>query len=174
MVDQDRLKQLYSYDNELGVLRWKNPTNRSVLRGSVVGSLHSSGYMFTTIARKMFSIHRLIFILHHGYNPENDIDHINGIKNDNRIENLREVSVICNLRNSKLSKLNRSGVKGVYWKPSSKRWVAEICDNYKSHFLGYYKDLVEASYARLAAEQCLGWNSCDSTKREIEGVLYGS
>lgn len=52
--------------------------------------------------------------------------------------------------------------------------VAEICDNYKSHFLGYYKDLVEASYARLAAEQCLGWNSCDSTKREIEGVLYGS
>ena len=127
----------------------------------VVGSVNGSGYIGTIITtdgkRKSYRLHRLIWLLVYGYFPENVIDHINKDKTDNRIENLREVSQRCNLRNGRLRKNSLSGVKGVRWYKLGEIWGVCISTKY----IGYSKDLDEAVAMRLAAEQCLGWLGCD-------------
>jgi hypothetical protein len=97
----------------------------------------------------------------HGYFPENQIDHINRNPADNWFENLREVSQMCNTRNSRTYYTNTSGVKGVSFKEDSLKWRAEVTVNFKSKHLGFYDDFADAVCARLAAEQCLGWAGCD-------------
>ncbi len=95
-----------------------------------------------------------------GYMPENEIDHTNRNRSDNRIENLREVSRSCNRKNTGNQKNNSSGVKGVH-KSGQSGWSAHIGNGKEQHYLGYTKDFEEAVLLRLAAEQCLGWSGCD-------------
>jgi len=97
---------------------------------------------------------------HNGYFPENDIDHINMIKHDNRIENLREVSRSCNIRNSGNRKCNTSGVKGVHWVNRFKKWQSRIGIDKLRFSLGYYNDFNNAVLARLTAEICLNKQEC--------------
>lgn len=82
--------------------------------GSTVGSLNGSGYWQTTIDGDMFAVHRLIYQMFFGGIPEGlIIDHINGIRSDNRIENLRTVPFSLNARNQKKRKTNTTGHTGV-------------------------------------------------------------
>ena len=107
-------------------------------------------------------MHRIIWLYVYGYLPENDIDHINRIKDDNRLCNLREVSRSCNIRNACLSTNNTSNIKGVCFDTSRNKWISTIYFNNKAHTLGRYNNFHNAVCARLAAEQCLGWPDCDS------------
>ena len=164
MVSYELVRELFDYRSD-GCLIWKVSKARRIAIGDIAGSVNTCGYHQVTIDKKTYKAHRLIWLWHHGYMPEGDLDHINRIKSDDRIENLREASKQCNARNSKNRINNTSGVKGVsphkcrsgMWK-----WKAGITVMYKSWYLGVYSSFDEAVLARLNAEQFLGWESCDS------------
>ena len=143
MVTQEQLKEYFHYSD--GTLIWKKTISKNTERliGKVAGSITDSGYWCVVLERKKYYAHRLIFLYHHGYIPD-CIDHINGNKTDNRIENLRESTQQQNCFNANKKSTNTSGVKGISWHKQSKKWRAECCVNYKNHYLGLYDDMSEA------------------------------
>jgi hypothetical protein len=94
--------------------------------------------------------------------PEHGLDHIDQDRSNNRIENLREVSQACNIRNSK-QRESLSGIKGVTWNSRYNKWRAYIMINGKNIYLGLHSDIIEAACHRLAAEQAENWEGCDKT-----------
>lgn len=160
VLTQERVRELFDYSD--GVLIRKIKV-RKVLPGDIVGKKTSHGYYRVGIDKVLYQVHRVIWLWHYGYFPEHTIDHINRNKIDNRIENLREASKQCNMRNSNVKKCNRSGVTGVSWQTDNKRWDAGIRINKKSIHIGSSKDFLEAVAMRLAAEQCIDWCKCDSS-----------
>jgi len=161
---QQELKSMFDYaegylirkDN--GLLK-NNPKHLHV--GSKAGGKTSAGYTVIKIKGRIYMGHRLIWLYHNGYWPENDIDHIDRDKSNNRIENLREVTEQCNARNSGNPINNTSGVRGVSWHKKHKVWRAKIKVNKIAYILGSSPDFIEAVAYRLAAEQCLKWSACD-------------
>jgi len=79
-------------------------------------------------------------MLHHGYLPP-EVDHINGDRADNRIENLRPATRSENQCNRNALASNTSGYPGVSWHKASKAWLVRVMKNGKSHLIGYFKDL---------------------------------
>jgi hypothetical protein len=181
MLTQERVRELFDYNPETGELIRKVSTNSRARAGDVAGGLNSQGYLMTHVDGGRYYNHRLIFLHAHGYMPENHIDHINRNCSDNRVENLREVSASCNMRNMRQSKANTSGVKGVYWNKAKNKWEAYIRANQKFCHLGRHSDFTEVVAHRLAAEQCLNWNDCDANspayqhlKRKTTGAINGN
>lgn len=85
------------------------------------------------------------------------VDHINHDKLDNRRENLRIVTPLQNSRNLKVSKKNKTGIRGVYWDKQRDKWTAQIKIMYKSTSLGRFNTLEEAIKARKKAEVTYGY-----------------
>lgn len=156
-LTQEYIKSILNYDPETGVLTWKN----RVKVGKEVGGI-SHGYRRLGVDGVRYLAHRIIWLWNYGYLPENEIDHINRIKDDNRLINLREVSRQCNQRNRGPNKNNTSGVKGVYWSKQRNKYIAQIKINNKKYHLGYHRELDTAALHRLAAERFLKWHGCDS------------
>ena len=117
---------------------------------------HHSGYLKGAIGSRTFTAHRVCVALKMGYWPEGEVDHINGVKNDNRWENLRVVNKSENQRNARKRKDNKSGVTGVFQRKSGS-WCAYINNETKKLFLGTFKTYGEAVAARKAAEKTLGY-----------------
>ena len=103
---------------------------------------HHSGYYHGTISGKDEATHRLAWYYVHGKFPNGEIDHINGIKKDNRIVNLRDVPRSVNSKNQKRRKNNKSGYTGVT-KIHDSKWRGKVTDNYKDYIL-YFKTKAEA------------------------------
>lgn len=162
MLTQARVRELFSY-REGGELIWRVATNNRVKVGAVAGRLRRDGYRQISVDGRLYFSHRLVFLYHRGYMPENDTDHIDRNPGNNRIENLREVSRSCNMRNAKVRENNTSGVVGVSWFAMRRTWVAQLTAQDKYIRLGYFHDFTEAVAHRLAAEQCLNWEGCHSS-----------
>ncbi len=161
MITQDRVRELFDYAD--GELIWRVSVNWSIGVGTTAGSLNKcSGYNQVKIDGKSYQVHRIIWLWHYGYFPEHGLDHINRLKADNRVHNLREVSQSCNIRNSR-SRGNNSGVRGVNFHKDKKKYQVYITASRKQIYLGTHFDFTEAVAHRLAAEQCLNWGSCDSS-----------
>jgi hypothetical protein len=160
MITQERVRVLFLYKD--GSLFWR-VRRKGVRFGSMAGRRRSDGYSKIMVDRKDYFAHRLIFLYHHGYTPEHEVDHIDRNRSNNKIENLREASRSCNLRNSAQQSSTSSGVKGITWDKYAQKWKAHITINNISRHLGRYSDFTEAAAHRLAAEQCLDWGSCDSS-----------
>jgi len=162
ILTQEYIKELFNYDD--GNLIWKVRRPSNVKIGQNAGCLNKlTGYLGTSINNKRYLNHRLIWLYYYGYFPENGIDHIDRDRLNNRIENLREVSQSCNLRNAKTLSNNTSGVKGVCWNKNRGQWQSGIVVNNKNINLGKYNCFTEAVAHRLAAEQYLNWHWCDSS-----------
>ena len=155
----DLLNHLFEYDKETGNLIWKiKPSSRghSVKVGDIAGTLKSHGYICVGINYNSYRAHRLIFLMHKGYLPKT-IDHINGDKLDNRIENLRAATVGQNQHNRKTNANNTSGYKGVSWNKAQKKWTARITLERKIIHLGYFANVEEAAeVVRKAREELHG------------------
>ena len=160
-ITYKRVKELFNYKD--GNLLWKVRKAKSTKIGDIAGCTNDRGYSVIQVDRKLYQTHRLIWLWHHGYLPEGGLDHTNRIRDDNRIENLREVSNQCNVRNTGNYKTNKSGVKGVYWYERRNRWCSFITVYDKNYHLGRFESFDEAVLHRLAAEQCLDWSNCDSS-----------
>ena len=160
MITQEKVRELFEYRD--GNLIRKITTSSRAQVGDIAGCIGCRGYKTTGIGGKAYLIHRIIWLWHHGYIPENDIDHIDCNKLNNHIENLREGSHRCNMRNRKQQK-SFSGIKGIYQDKTKNKWTASIMINRKRIHFGCHHDLLEAACHRLAAEQCVNWAGCDKT-----------
>jgi hypothetical protein len=114
--------------------------------GDVIGTYDAKGYLKVGHLGKSWAAHRVAYLLNHGYCPD-FVDHINGIKDDNRIENLREANISTNHYNCKKYTTNKSGIKNVYWHSSNKRWAVRIN---KKH-IGCFEDLELAELVAFEA-----------------------
>ena len=176
-LTQARLKGLLHYEPKTGLLTWRKLHSGVKYAGVEAGHRAIDGYRKIKTGGKVYAAHRLAWFYMEGYFPENQIDHIDRVRDNNRWNNLRVVSGQCQMRNRKVNSNNKSGIKGVMWRERDKRWVVTIRFNNKTKHLGHYKDFDSAVCARLAAEQCLTWNRCESTssaykyvKENIQGV----
>lgn len=161
-LTQERARELFDYDEKTGVLTRRVKTINSKEVGEQVGSLNKGGYLTARIDGAMYIVHRVIWLWVYGYLPENQLDHIDRCKINNKISNLREVSNSCNTRNCSTYKTNTTGVKGVTYNPCRRKFIARIMSEGETKPLGYFKDFTEAVCHRYAAEQCLSWNDCDA------------
>jgi hypothetical protein len=93
---------------------------------------------------KSIGVHRVIFLMHHGYLPE-VIDHINGKPVDNRIENLRAATRQTNNQNSRLPRHNTSGVKGVSYSKKDRFWRCSLSFNNKTKQVSGFKTIEDAA-----------------------------
>jgi len=142
----DLLHERYYYKD--GVLFYKKDIGYKVKKDAKVGSVNAKGYLATNVNYIGYKVHRLIFAMHHRYFPE-VIDHIDRNKLNNKIENLREVSVSENVINSGLSSRNTSKYKGVHFCNREKKWIATVCRKNKRHYIGGFATLEEAYQARV-------------------------
>ena len=171
MINQEQIKILFDYNHKTGELIWRVNRGQNKVKGKVAGFIRKSdGYRSIYINNKEYLGHRLVFLWHNGYLPEPQIDHINRVRSDNRINNLRVVSAQCNVRNSGNRCDNIFGVKGVGWHKQNRKWQARVKVNNKDKYLGTYEDFDSAVCARLAAEQFLEWEGCDSSSPAYQYV----
>ena len=147
-IDPD-IKKYLRYDAETGKIFWK--INKGVAKANNEAGWEDHRYCRVAINRKKYQAHRIAWLLTYGSWPVDQIDHINGNKKDNRLENLRDVSNGENLRNQKIPKNNTSGTLGVSFDKRRQNYQAKIMVNKKSKHLGYFKNKEEAIAARAAA-----------------------
>lgn len=140
MITQQLIANTFEYKD--GFLYWKcvSHPNKGYLRDKPAGSIHKTGYRHITWMGKVHKAHRLIFMLHHDYLPS-EVDHINGNRSDNRIENLRPANRSENQCNRNILASNTSGYAGVSWHKKSQAWVVRVMKNGKTVVQQYFKDL---------------------------------
>ena len=170
-VDIDLLNEFLCYDQETGHLTWKHrdtkhfPSyaysltwNKKNAHKPALNCINHYGYRHGAILGRNFLAHRVIYAMHYGKWPNKQIDHINGIRTDNRIKNLREVTGSENLKNQKISVKNKSGVTGVCRHGNTDKWVAFIKVNRRKRHLGLFSRFEDAVKARKQAEKELGFH----------------
>jgi len=158
ILTQPYLKKILDYAPDTGVFVWKIAKSKNIRVGAVAGCINSLGYRVIKIDRRTYLAHRLAWLYVYGEFPDNQIDHINQAKDDNRILNLRDVTVSENGKNAKMSKNNTSGINGVCWYKRRKKWRVRINVNGKLKHLGYYEDLKLAALVRKEAEIKYGYH----------------
>lgn len=152
VLTQNLVRKLFNYDPETGILTWKVSRTNSIKIGDIAGCINGDGYLQTGISGKSYRNHRIAYLHYHGHLPE-FVDHKDAIKTHNWISNLRKCSKSQNGQNSKLSKNNTSGVKGVCWCKRNNKWLAVLNIDGKGQYLGLFKDLLEASSSIQAARK---------------------
>ena len=156
MITHDELTTILDYDPTTGNLVWKTPRPK-IQVGSIAGHSHNRGYINLEIYGKHYAAHRLVWFFVNKEWPKNQIDHINGNKADNRIENLREATNGQNRANTKTT--NKHGLKGVrrlsWMKEQDKCWQAQITHQKKVIYLGCYHTKEEAHSAYCDAAKKL-------------------
>jgi len=147
----EQLKSEFSYDKDSGqftrLIPWKIKKY-----GLYVKQSHHSGYIYIQHEGKKYGGHRLAWLYVYGHFPDGQIDHINGIRDDNKLCNLRVVTNRVNQQNASLRPDNKSGQVGVSWFKTRNTWRAVINISGKQRTLGYFKKLEDAIKARKEAE----------------------
>lgn len=162
-MTQEEAREYFDYNAETGELTWRVSLSSNAPIGAKAGCLNNRGYLTVQVNKKSYKVHRVIWLWVHGYFPEHQVDHINRDRADNRLENLREATQSCNLRNAKQKSNNISGVTGVSWYKWSRKWTAKISVNHRNHHLGYFQDFTDAVRARHQAEVEHNWPGCNNS-----------
>lgn len=152
MVTQGRLKELLYYDPQTGVFTWRVDRSRLAKSGCVAGSINSCGYRNIWIDRKQYKASRLAWLYVHGAFPSGFIDHIDRVRANDRISNIRVASRSENGQNLTVKKNNKSGFVGVNWHKGTSKWTAQIMINGKKIYLGVFNTPEEAATARARAK----------------------
>jgi hypothetical protein len=151
-----------------GKLYWKINASPQVRIGDKAGCLGNHGYLKFKWKGKGYLAHRIIYEMAYGSIPElYQIDHVNGIRTDNRVDNLRLATRSQNNCNSSKRKDNASGFKGVNWHKASKKWRARITIFNKEKRLGCFSTKEEAYEARLTAEKKYHGEFVPSEERKL-------
>ena len=144
MITKDILHKNFKYLNG-DLVRKVSPRQR-------YAKPESSEYLCTTVFGKIYRTHRLIFLYHHGYMPK-QIDHIDGNKYNNMIENLRECLPCQNSQNIGVKKNNTSGIKGVVWESKRNKWRVRINAQGKNVYSGRFEDKELAELVAVMARE---------------------
>lgn len=141
-----------------GNLYWRSSPQPKVCAGDLAGTI-VDGYVKVMVDKKSYSAHRVIWEMMNGLIPDGmQIDHINHIRNDNRIENLRIVSKQLNMENKSKYKNNKSGITGVNFNIKKGRFISQIQIKGRKKMLYEGLDLFEAVCKRKSAEICLNFH----------------
>lgn len=150
-----RVLELMRYEPETGQFIWVS-SRYSYLNGTPAGTVRKEGYRFITIDGFQYLAHRLAWLVTHGSWPEATIDHWDRDRDNNRIDNLRQATQLQNIQNQRADhRRSVSGLLGVSWSVSHKKWRADIMVNSKSHYLGRHDTKEKAHAAYLQAKTML-------------------
>jgi hypothetical protein len=170
-MEPDTLRRLLSYNSDTGELTWlsrdeswfKNPKDAKGWNKKYTGKPAFQtlfrGYLQGGIFKRHYFAHRVAWALYRGSWPAGQIDHVNGVRSDNRIANLRDVSHSENQRNTKLRHDNKHGMPGVDWKAHASLWRVRVSRGGKRHLVGYFKHLEEAVAARKEAQRSADYHA---------------
>lgn len=153
-LSAERLRELLDYNPETGEFKAKTGPKK----GNVVGFLvPPKNYRRVFLDGKQYYAHRLAWLYVTGEWPHDQIDHINGVKTDNRWCNLRHVSAEKNQQNWReaMPWNKTSGLLGVCWHGKNQKWVAQISVKGRSRVVGYSDDPNEAHQMYLDAKRKL-------------------
>jgi len=171
----DDLHEYVEYNEHSGIFVLKKKIRKARIDiGSELGC-EENGYIVIGFGRNRYKAHRLAWFFVHGYMPEQQLDHINGNKSDNRLANLREASPSCNVRNQPISKSNSSGFTGVRKANKLGRYEAQIFINGSSVYLGIHDCVVEAALTRITCEDWCPEVSCserNNTRAKLRELGY--
>jgi len=144
-----------SYDAESGFIRWKGDECPS-RAGRMAGTIERNLYIRVMLSGKTYMAHRLAWYITYGKWPDSQIDHINGIRGDNRISNLREVNNSENQQNRRSPSENRSsGLLGASYHKNDRRWQAQIKIDGKNRRIGGFDTAEQAHEAYIEAKRSL-------------------
>ena len=170
---QDYLLRRLRYEHETGflfwrtieVISWKNASwNTKYAQKQALASLNKYGYLHGSFENRSLYTHRVVWKMLHGTEPLY-IDHVNSVKTDNRIENLRSVTARQNQRNMKLQSRNKSGVVGVCFCNTRMLWLASIRDDVGvNRRLGSFQSFDDAVACRKEAELRYGYHHMHGMK----------
>jgi len=164
-LSQEELKLLLHYDPDTGVFTWKarnciDGNSRHIkmwntrYAGSIANSKEFKGYLILSIMGTSYKQHRLAFLYMTGRFPIDQIDHINGIKHDNRISNLREATNSENIQNQIRARSDsKTGILGVSWHKRLKKFAARININGTLKHLGYFNTPEAAQSVYIQAKK---------------------
>jgi hypothetical protein len=145
MISQVRLKEIFTYKD--GNFIW-NIRKTGIKYQTIAGNLNcQKGHIYICIDKKRYLAHRLVWLWHHGFIPQDQIDHIDGNRANNKIENLRLATVTQNNQNSKLRITSKTGFKGVSYISSRKKYWARVFAFKRQYSLGYFDTAEEAHEA---------------------------
>lgn len=151
-LSHGRLLELLSYDRETGDFTWRIDRNQIAKAGSVAGKTHHSGYIYIGIDGERILAHRLAWFFIHGEWPAGQVDHRDGIRANNAIKNLRDVTQSVNSQNQRCAKSdNSTGLLGV--SSNKGKFVAQINIGGRNKHLGYFGDKRKAHEVYLAAKR---------------------
>lgn len=152
-----RVRELFNYDPNDGHLRWK-VTRQRINKGDIAGYISKSdGYRYVCFDYNELLAHRIIWLLMTGDWPKSQIDHKNGIRDDNKWINLREATNSQNGRNKGAQKNNKLGVKGISYDAGRNQYRLRMRIKGKDYMIGRYNTLEEAiEWQKLAEEEFNG------------------
>ena len=154
LPDKTTLHNFLSYDSISGALVWKLSPSKKIKAGTVAGSIRPTGYIELGICGTYYKAHRIVWLMFTGEDPhEYQIDHINGIKSDNRFSNLRLATASQNQFNKSGNSRNTSGHKGVTWSKKHNKWQAAFQCNKRSKTIGLFADIEQAVKAVKEARE---------------------
>jgi hypothetical protein len=153
-LTQEVLREILEYDPSTGIFTHRTKITNGKDAGEVAGYTEVDGYTRISVRGRLYAAHRLAWLYMYGEFPTGDLDHINRIKGDNRISNLRPCSKKENQENKVAAqKNNRScGLRGVSWYRQHSKWKAQIQTQGKSIHLGYFDCPHEAHAAYMKAK----------------------
>lgn len=158
MLTQAKLQEYLHYDPNTGFFTWIKKPNNKILKGTRAGTTHKNGYRQINLLGKKYVEHRLAWLYMYGQFPKELIDHINHDRADNRLCNLREVSIAENARNRIRNSNTRVDEAGIWWCRRRKRYIAEITLNQKKVYQKSFTDIDEAINQRKSKLLELGFH----------------
>lgn len=158
----ERLNEVLKYDSSTGIFVWR-VSRGTKMSGRSAGNKFKDGYVRVGIDGQLYAAHRLAWLMHYGCEPPLDahVDHINNVRSDNRISNLRIANPAQNKCNSLTRSDNKAGIKGVRLRHN--RWEARIFINKRHISIGWFLTAEEAraAYAKRASEAFGEFARCD-------------
>lgn len=151
----ERANELLSYDPVTGRIAWKVSPSNFIKAGRSAGCLTNFGYLSVIVDGQSYVAHRLAWLMQTGDWPPEEIDHINGVRDDNRWCNLRAATPKQNRENRGKAPSNTSGIRGVSWVASRGNWLAQIKHHGINRNLGRFPCLLDAAAKRISAERQL-------------------
>ena len=145
-----RLFELLDYNKDTGVFTWVGYRSNRTKKGAIAGNLNTTGYIDIGIDGAVYRAHRLAWMYVKLRSPDKSIDHINGVKTDNRICNLREATTQQNNMNRGVQSNNKTGLKGVGFIAKTNKFRARICVNGKELVIGTFDSKEQAHFAYIS------------------------